>query len=118
MQIIAILMLCVVLYALLAGVMPAAAEVPENLELVEFYSDCIDTVISKCEQEAYLMNSQSKYVRDYAIRISHKAAYCRDNKRRLIYEMIAGGIGSNPNKVENYVNQSFLAALRTENSIE
>ena len=114
MQIIAILMLCVALYALLAGIMPAAAEVPENPELAEFYTDCINTVISKCEQEAYLMNSQSKYIRDYAIRISHKAAYCRDNKRRLIHEMIAGRIGSNPNKVANYVNQRFLAALRTE----
>jgi len=118
MQIMTLLLLLVILFALSAGIMPAASEVPDNPELVEFYADCINNVIARCQQDEILMNSQSKYIRDYAIKISRKAAYCRDNKRRLIFEMITRNIGSNPNKVENYVNQRFLAALRADSPSE
>jgi len=114
MQILPLLMLPAIFAVLLTGIMPAAAEEPYNPQLVEFYADCINNVIRKCEKDELLINSQSKYIRDYAIKISRKAAYCRDNKRRLIYEMITRDIGSNPNQVENYVNQRFLAYLQAD----
>ena len=112
MQILSILMMLVVLLVLLAGIMPASSNAFMNAEMVLFYEKCINCIAAKSEKYEIMINSDSEYIRSYASAMLKKAAFLKQNQKKLVHEMVMQDIGKHPRAIDYFLNQKFFYALK------
>lgn len=73
----------------------------------------INERISKCEIKAAMYNSNSKNIRKEAALAKLQAKYLKNNKEKLIQNMIDNDIGTKPHQVHYYLIKNFYADLRS-----
>ena len=112
MQLFSLLMVLVIILVLLAGIMPAGGNDAINSELILFYKNCINSVAAKSGKYQNLLNSDSEYIRSYASAMVKKAAFLKQNRKKLIHEMIMQDIGRHPRNIDLFLNQIFFKALK------
>ena len=92
--------------------LPNTGQTGENEQLEIYYMEYISECICKNESKAALQNSRSENLRRDGMIYERKAVFLTNNQNVLIDEMIRKGIGTNPYKVDYYLNKRFNGIIK------
>ncbi len=98
---------------MLIWVSPITAQDSKNGKNISLYRMIINERILKCEIKATRYNSKSKNIRKEAALAKLQAKYLKNNKEKLIQNMIDNDIGEKPHQVQYYLIKNTFANLRS-----
>ena len=82
----------------------------DSMPLESYYNDYITKKIFKCERIALMANSKSKYIQRWAKMRDLQAKFFRNNREKLVNDMVAQNIQMKPYKVDYFLIKAFLNA--------
>ena len=72
----------------------------------------INCIAAKSEKYEIMIDSDSEYIRSYASAMLKKAAFLKQNQKKLVHEMVMQDIGKHPRAIDYFLNQKFFYALK------
>lgn len=93
------------------GFLPSSGLCDDEDVKVKFYESCIVREIAAGEDKAYLLDSSSKNLREYAQIEVQKAAFLADQKDSLVEELVEKQITLRDHSVRVYINSRFYEEL-------
>jgi hypothetical protein len=101
---------------MLIWVSPITAQDSKGGKHISLYRMIVNERILKCEIKATMYNSNSKNIRKEAALAKVQAKYLKNNKEKLVQNMIDNDIGTKPHQVNYYLIKNFFANLRSNDS--
>ena len=98
---------------MLIWVSPITAQDSKKGKHISLYRVIVNERILKCEIKATMYNSNSKNIRKEAALAKLQAKYLKNNKEKLVQNMIDNDIGTKPHQVHYYLIKNFFANLRS-----
>ncbi len=92
---------------ILAASLPSRPECADETASLKFYESCIVRKIAACGAKAFLLNSRSRNLREYARLNIQKAAFWAEQKESLIYEMLEKQIALKDHSIQIFINTRF-----------
>ena len=99
----------IVLVLIFFGGHPVFADSSQGTNSVTFYTDCLNSIISKCELKEFLKGSRSEHLRHSAQLSLQKADYFRAKRVELLEQMVRSDLRQKPYKVEYFLNCRFFS---------
>ena len=93
------------------GLSPSIGLCGDEEVKAKFYESCIVKEIAACEKKAYLIDSRSRNLREYAQVKVQKAAFLVDRKDSLIEELVEMQTALRDHSVRVYLNSRFYEKL-------
>lgn len=111
-----LLLLLGIILLMLIWVSPITAQDSIGDKHISLYRMIVNERILKCEIKATRYNSNSKNIRKEAALAKLQAKYLKNNKEKLVQNMIDNDIGTKPHQVNYYLIKNFFANLRSNDS--
>lgn len=102
-----------IILLMLIWVSPITAQDSIGGKHISLYRMIVNERILKCEIKATRYNSNSKNIRKEAALAKLQAQYLKNNKEKLVQNMIDNDIGTKPHQVNYYLIKNFFAKLRS-----
>jgi len=102
-----------IILLMLIWVSPITAQDSKEGKYISSYRMIVNERILKCEIKATRYNSNSKNIRKEAALSKLQAKYLKNNKEKLVQNMIDNDIGTKPHQVNYYLIKNFFANLRS-----
>ena len=104
------------IFASFLGNLSAISEDGQNTQIIKYYENMINEIISKCHSKAQLKESKSVHLQSCAAVKLKKANFLSKNKEMLIKEMVKSAIDAKQYKVEYFLNKKFYEYSNMANS--
>ncbi len=98
---------------MLIWVSPITAQDSKGDKHISLYRMIVNERILKCEIKSTMYNSNSKNIRKEAALAKQQAKYLKNNKEKLVQNMMDNDIGTKPHQVHYYLIKNFFANLRS-----